>query len=250
MWVVFCSTNDIPALWAYEGLKLRGLTPLELVSVDELAYSLRWEHRINDDSVCFDISLADGRRLESNAIDGILNRIVTLPTEHLLLANPRDREYAEQEFYSFFLSWLYALPKPVINEPTPQGLCGRWRHISEWVCLAAKAGLPVTNYRQSSRDPGLGKIGKRMLIPPGSRLETVIAIDGHVIGSKIPSELIDGCLSLTEFTDTALLGIQFVVSQGDSWNFVRATPYPDLTLGGQSLLDVLASALKNRKDRK
>jgi hypothetical protein len=111
-----------------------------------LAQSQRWEHR-GAKGVTIDITQADGRRLHNDTIRGVLNRLVSVPYAPLLLAHPADREYASQEHTAFFVSRLYALSLPVINRPTPQGLAGQWRHRSEWLWLAAHAGLPTPRYQ-------------------------------------------------------------------------------------------------------
>ena len=139
MWLVLCASTDVSALWAAQGLNARGLEPLEVVSAEMLAQSQRWEHRVGAKGVTIDITQADGRRLRSDTVRGVLNRLVSVPYAPLLLAHPADRDYASQELTAFFLSWLYALSLPVINRPTPQGLAGQWRHRSEWLWLAAQA---------------------------------------------------------------------------------------------------------------
>jgi hypothetical protein len=71
---------------------------------------------------------------------------------------------ARQELTAFFLSWLYALALPVINRPTPQGLAGQRRQRSEWLWLAAHAGLPMPRYRQTSQDSTAGQGGQGLVI--------------------------------------------------------------------------------------
>ena len=92
MWLILCSSDDLPAFWAYEGLKTRGLAPLELVRAETLAYA-RWEHRLGIDGVCFNMTLPDGRRIHNEDVRGVLNRLTCVPSESLLLIHPSDREY-------------------------------------------------------------------------------------------------------------------------------------------------------------
>jgi hypothetical protein len=96
----------------------------------------------------------------------VLNRLVSVPDEMLRPAHPQDRDYVTQELTAFFLSWLYSLPPPVLNRPAPHGLCGSWRHRSQWVWLAARAGLPTPSYRQTSFDPGNERDWQESLLPP------------------------------------------------------------------------------------
>lgn len=244
MWLVLCASNDISALWAYRGLAARGLTPLELVSAEMLAYSVHWEHRLGADGVSIDITLADGRRIRSENTRGVLNRLLSVSSEHLLLANPADRDYATQELTAFFMSWLYALPQPVLNRPTPRGLSGQWRHVSEWIWLASKAGLPTPDYRQTSRDRVDGMGIERGLVPIGTPVSTVIVVEGNIVGSPLPAEIQEGCRRLAELSGTELLGVEFAAGSTGLWTFAGATPLPDLRLGGQVLLDIMASVLR------
>lgn len=242
MWLVLCSANDIPAHWAYHGLKQRGLDPIEMVYAEALPFSLRWEHRITGSGVCVSITLPDGRLIDSGSIRGVINRIIAVHSmpEHL---SP-DAEYATQEFSALFLSWMYGLPGPVLNRATPQGLCGQWRHVSEWVWLASKAGLPVPRYRQSSQDQINELKTERRLWPAGTPTRTIIVVNGTVCADGVPAQISEGCLRLAELAETSLLGIEFAMGPGgagldQNWIFAGATPMPDLRYGGDDLLDQL-----------
>lgn len=244
MWLVLCASNDVSAIWAYQGLKIRGLTPLELVTLEMLEYGVRWEHRLRADSVSIDITLADGRRIRNDNISGVLNRLLWVPSEHLLLVHTSEREYATHELIAFFTSWLYALPKPVLNRPTPQGLSGRWRHVSEWVWLASKAGLPTLDYRQTCHDDIPKMYVEGRIVPIGTPVKTIIIVEGHVVDELAPPDIREGCKRLAELTRTELLGVEFADGPAGPWTFAGATTFPDLRLGGQELLDVLAYVLK------
>jgi hypothetical protein len=242
MWLVLCPADDESALWAYQGLQLRGLEPLELVTTEALASGVLWEHRVGADGACISIRLADGRSIRDADVRGVFNRLVFAPSESLLLIHPVDRDYVQQELHSFFLSWLHALPRPMINRPSPTGLSGQWRHISEWIYLAARAGLPAPYYRQSSRDftDGLGVAGR---LPTAGPVHTVISIGGTLVGAPVPPSIGDGCRRLAGLAGTALLGVEFTMGPDGEWTFAGATPRPDLRLGGEPLLDALARAL-------
>ncbi len=248
MWLILCNPNDASVPWAYEGLMSRGLVPLELVSSETLAYGVRWEHRLGNFGAFVEITLVDGRTIRSDQINGVLNRLVSAPSQHLLLIQPADREYVSAELTAFFMSWLYALPHPVLNRPTPQGLSGQWRDVSEWILMASRAGLPTPNYRRSSRDYLLEMSAERTSSPAFTLDSTVIVVRGHVVGASAPDHICKGCRCLAELAGTELLGIQFTSSPTGPWTFVGATTHPDLRLGGNLLLDVLTSVLKGETE--
>ena len=247
MWLVLCASTDASALWASQGLNARGLEPLEVLSSEMLAQSQRWEHRVGAKGVTIDITQADGRRLRNDTIRGVLNRLVSVPYAPLLLAHPADREYASQELTAFFLSWLYGLALAVINRPTPQGLAGQWRHRSEWLWLAAHAGLPTPRYRQTSEDSTTGQGGQGLVIAE-TPVHTVFMVAGQVVGAAVPPHIRSACQRLAGLAQTTLLGVEFADGPAGSWTFAGATPMPDLRLGGEALLDALAGALRGQRE--
>lgn len=241
MWLVVCHSTDPAALWAYEGLSQRALAPLVLVTSETLGCSRRWEHRLGRGGCIVDITLADGTRIESRQVRGTLNRIQWIPPEMLAVGVPEDQLYASQELYAFFMGWLYSLPSPLLNEPTPQGLSGRWRYPSEWQSLAGQAGLRTRPFRISARshDAVNAAFVDTSVVHPGRR--TVIVLAGEVVGDDVPPEVSAGCRHLAELAETLLLGVDFDVATDGAWVFAGAGVSPDLRWGGAAFLDKLAS---------
>lgn len=242
MWLVLCHSSDLPALWAHQGLKARGLDPIELVSAEVLASSLRWEHRVGRHGATLAIKLADGREISGQNLRGVLNRLLTVPVHLWQSAVEADRDYVTQELSAFYMSWLYSLPCPVINRPTPLGLAGQWRSEAEWVLLAGQAGLLALPYERRSAASTAEEGGFKLDFRPAAR-HTILTVAGGAVGSPAPSKIVEGCVRLAELAKTELLGVQFVEQPDGGWYFAGSTPYPDLTLGGAPLLEALAHAL-------
>lgn len=242
MWLVICSLNDPAALWTYQGLVSCGLSPLNFIAVESLALCSRWDHRIQATGNSTALTLADGRMIDSRSVRGTLNRVLAPPGTQLSAAVPEDRGYASQEIYSFYVSWLRTLSGPILNRPTPHGLCGAWRHISEWVCLAGRVGLPTPKYHMSSR--GAPDTGQSIGIPPGQGVKTVIVIRDRVYGAEPPTAVAAGCIRLAELAGADVLGIDFFEGEQSRWTFAAATPMPDFRLGGWPLVEKLANVLK------
>jgi hypothetical protein len=246
MWLLLCSEHDLSAIWAYQGLRRRGLLPLELVTGEMLIRGCKWEHRVGGSDASISITLADGRVIDGKTVRGTLNRLTHVPLQQL--AGAPDYDYATQEYAAFFMSWLYSLPQPVINRTGSQGLSGTWRHVSEWVSLAAQAGLTTPHYRQTSEDTIDERLEMRRLFPPGSPTTLVIAVGDRVIGPSLPRETRESCLRLAHLAQARLLGIELVSdTSAKSWTFAGATPLPDLRAGGEPLLDALAAELYRSK---
>lgn len=248
MWLVLCASNDPAALWAWQGLKARGLEPLELVTAEALDLGAHWEHRVGTGRVSSMVTLADGRRIRDDEVWGALNRLSDVPLNGLALIRPADQEYVRQELRSFFLSWLASLPGAMLNRPTAWGMSGRWRHISEWIVLATQAGLPVPAYGLSSRDLSAATGWPMRAAANGAAVTLLITVGDAVVGAPAPPAVAARAVRLAELAETALLGVEFVVGQDGRWVFAGAVPQPDLRLGGEALLDALALALRNGRE--
>jgi hypothetical protein len=221
MWLVLCSAQDVSGLWAFQGLQLCDLRPIELVTAEMLPYSLRWEHTLGASDPSISITLVDDRVIKNGAVRAVLNRLTHVHLQHL--AGAQDYDYVMQEYTAFFMTWLFALPQPVINRADAQGLCGAWRHISEWVWLAGRAGLPTTPYRQTSTDQIDEAVEMRRLHPVGTPTVGAIVVGDRVFGPSFPPEIREACFRLTQLSKTALLGIEFTASaSGSGWTFFRS----------------------------
>ena len=238
MWLVLCERGDPSAPWARSGLAARGLGPVELVVAEALSYAPLWVHHLADDTVVSEVGLADGRRIASEDVRGVLNRLVAPPVGHLGGAAPSDRDYAAQELFALMLSWLEAFRCPVLNRATPNGLSGPWLERSEWCVLAERAGLPVAPYTAASSGSN-GSDG----VAPVDAPAIVLTVAGTVIGDA-PEEVADGARRLGELAGADLLELEFSVDAEGAWAFAGASAMPDLIAGGEQLLDRLAEVLR------
>jgi hypothetical protein len=234
VWLVLCSPDDAPALWASTRLRARGLSPLVILSPELLHYGARWTHRVgNRTPASVEFTLADGTHIDGRQISGVLNRLAVLPAELVDQFADADRVYALQEWTAFHISWLACLTVPVLNRPVMQGLCGAWRHRMEWTWLAGQAGLeayPCGLASTALAEPAL----------PLVRVRTVFVIDGQAIDERLPPAVATACGKLGTLADTRLIGVDL---DADSLRFVGASPRPNLRLGGDALVDALASTL-------
>ena len=94
--------------------------------------------------------IAEGRPFSSNQIAGVLTRLSAVPATELDHVTAEDRAYVSSEMTAFLLAWLSSLPCPVLNRPTPSGLCGPGWRIEQWIHLAAGLGIPVKSVRRST----------------------------------------------------------------------------------------------------
>ena len=239
MILVLCDEADRSALWAMDVLRERGLSPTMLTG-ETLASVVRWHHRLGTAGVECELSFPGGAHLCSREIRGVLNRLPYIPSAWQRRIGGPDREYALQEIYAFILSWLHALPGPVLNPPTPQGLCGNWRHPAAWAALAVSVGLPARPFRQTSADSPL----LPSQIAANSTTSTVYVVGTRAIGhSVLISSYAQNCVRLAEKSLSPLLGIDFALDGAGCWQMLSASVMPDLASGGEELADALATAL-------
>lgn len=180
--------------------------------------------------------------VDSRAVGGTLNRLVGTPPSALAGAQADDRDYAAQELFALFLSWLHCLPGPMLNRPTPQGLSGAWRHDSEWAVLAAQAGLRTVGYRMTS-EAAAARWSFSDEALQEERVDTVLVVGGRLVGGPKANDVTQGCLRLAELAQTELLGIDLVEDRRGAWAFLQAVPQPELRLGEETFLDALTDCL-------
>jgi hypothetical protein len=237
MWLIISEPEDMPAIWTYSKLKDSGLDPIEQVTPEEFSYAASAIYSLNREGSKFVFDLRDGRKIRSDDIRGILNRVTAVPVEHLV--NSRDTQYAIQEFYAFFLGWLSSLDVPIINYPVPFGLPGRWRHLIEWTWLANISDLPTVRLCHGSDSFNKDTSNLR------DDTLSVIVANGEVFGADLPEPIVIGCKRLSEKSKTDLLGITFSRT-GENLIFVEANPFPDLQIGGDRFIKKIKEILLGR----
>ncbi|MFF7770967.1 hypothetical protein ACFZC7_31220 [Streptomyces massasporeus] len=229
MWLVLCDAEDKAARWAYEGLRERGLAPLELVSSRHLVHAPRSAHRLDGSGADFGIDLPDGRTLAAGRIDGVLNRLSWAPVGDIVFATRADTLYAREEVSALLLSWLASIASVMVNRPSTRGLSGAWRSPAEWSVLAARAGLPVATLRLG----GDAVTGTDMYSPTHS----VVVLGEQVFGDV--GDLAPACVRLARSARADLLGVDLRLGDWSPARFTRATVLPDLRIGGSALIEAL-----------
>ena len=250
MWIIFSLQHDTEAQWLYQGLRSRGVMPLEWITGESLSQALHWSYRIGQRGAGLKLWLADGRRITSDEVTGVINRIQYVPQEHLANTRGQDQTYILQELNAFYLAWLNAFSGKVFNQAHPHGLDGAMRHPSNWNYLASRAGLPVLPYRLTSRDPWHLSWRKGSALPidlQHAPRTSLFVIDGQVVPARwhdLPAaELCESARRLAQLCDVSLLGLNFVAPTTEEWFFIGADQHPTVSAGGDRLLDTMARAL-------
>ena len=150
-----------------------------MVSIEELALAAAWSHRQDGRRVHTLIELADGRRIDSDAIAAVLNRARYTPAPPF--PAHRDREYAVMEIFALLVSWLCSLRCPIANPASARGLAGSERSLLEWLRLASSCRLPTRRMRFTTNGRRFHLAGMQAHQPPvingrlpGPGLETAV----------------------------------------------------------------------------
>jgi hypothetical protein len=237
MILVLCDESDLSARWAADAMRRRGQA-VTIITGADLAAAVGWEHRIGRLGAECEIRFADGTHLRGSDTRGVLNRLSFIPSGWLRRYGGPDRDYAVQEMHAFYLSWLHTLRGPVFNPPTPQGLCGNWRHPSAWTALAVQVGLPARPFRQSSADD---PAAAWQAMPAAAHLRVV---GDRGVGPEFLLERYEAaCARLAKAAGAPLLGINFAPDPNGAWQMIGASILPDLIGGGEVLADALTEAL-------
>jgi len=239
MIVILCHPGDAAALWLHETMRSLGIAGVELVAVEQLVYSRRIVYRLNADGDSGRVELADGRALHPQAITGLVNRVVFLPTQHFARALAADRVYAESELSAFLLAWINGVAGRVINPALPFALGGGAFPRPTVMHLASVAGLPTGGWRADSSHDDSGT-------PPMSPTQAALVFDGRLYGPLLPRHLQDGCRRLAVLLGAPLLQIHLHRSSAQGWRFVDASGAADFRIGGKPLARALVLALAQR----
>lgn len=245
MWLVLCDDADASARWAYERLRERSV-PVEFVPASALSAAVRWIHRVGRDGASVEVLLRDGRLIDSRAVHGTLNRLVSVwpPAEYL--ATP-DRDYALQELLALYLSLLHCLPTPVLNRPSPQGLSGRMRYTPEWLVLASRAGFATAPYAVSTATDGRRHRRDEPAYhrAPSTHHEVIVAA-GRVFGDPVTPHVGAAACRLSRLAGMGLLGLVVATTADGAATFEAADLYPDLRSAGTDLLAHLAGLVDTK----
>jgi hypothetical protein len=174
MWLILAQDDDVEARWLADRMRVHAKRRVELIEAGELVHECRWEHRIGTGTTMSRLVVGDWTVIDSGDVTGVVNRLTWLSAEGFEGASPADREYATGELFALAMSWLGSLGPCVLNPPAGFSLSGAWRNAGQWRALARSLGLPVAPYDSDQPDD-----------VPGEDDQTVIVIDGQVIGRPV-----------------------------------------------------------------
>ena len=253
--LVLCHVGDRSAVRVYCALRER-LRPgvVELVSGEELVLAPQWRHVMDSGHVGTELTLADGRRLCTDSMGLVFQRIQQFEMPQFARANADDREYAVTEMHALLLSWLEGLPGPVVNPAGPRGLCGADRSRLEWMKLAATAGLPPRRFELVSDSrrfncpdlvPHLAVVSMGSSDPPSiprpellgrAPAQYIELLDGpqrrvlvagrRCFGLPVGASA-EACVTLADLSGDHLLEVRLGTVRGE-WRFCSATPMPEI----------------------
>jgi len=163
-----------------------------------------------------------GREVRECDITGVLSRMWGVGEFDLPHIVPEDRSYVGMEMTAFITSWLYGLPCPVLNRPTPTCLTGlNWRE-EEWTHRAARLGIPVRTIRRRLA------LGAEAEPPPSAGPMCVVTVVGKRCLGAADESLKTHARNLAAAAGTELLDVHFDGS-GAGAAFLGVGLWPDVT---------------------
>lgn len=193
-------------------------------------------YRIDSGAFASTLRLADGRILDSNKPQLVINRLTALPT--VRSSSPADVAYLAEEWRATVVAWLRTLPGPVLNPPLAASLIGPTMSAPAWRAVGAAHGVPVRDWRSEVDDRPVDPV-------------EVVCVGGRCIDATgtVPADLGAPLAAMARHVGAPLLGMTLDRS-GRGWELLDATPFPRLVPGGDALIEaVLACALEEERTR-
>jgi len=233
MILIIADQGDLPAQWLQAMLRQRLPVPVELLSPAQLVYAPAIIQRLATEGGQSGFRLWNGVQFDFASVSGVINRITSLPLEHLGRAEQGDQGYAAGELHAFLLGWLASLECPVLNPPAPEWLAGPWHSEISALHLAAQAGL-----RGEARLLDPSSEGARLLVDGAGAGEVHFVLDDQLIGPVVDVRHRDSLIAFAHGWGARLLQVETRKEGGERW-FLRATSLPDYRLGGSALVHAI-----------
>lgn len=237
MYLLVVHTDDVAALWLYRQLRQLGFGQLELLSIEQLQHNRELTMWQQGGKAAFRIALQDGRRFDSENVDGLLNRVRYLDFASASAFQSGDRDYVAAELSAIFTCWGSAFGESgsVFNTVTTSGFGGRDRSEAEWLLLARSAGLRTAAFYQDCT----GAFYQAAQVPAHETWEVLVFRGQCFCAARhLPPELAERCADLQQRSEEHLIGIRLGEIHGEP-TFLSATMHPDLRAGGMPFVEHL-----------
>jgi len=211
------SAGDVTASIA----SLGGAVEVITVGAFELA-SATWSHVIVDGRAGTTVRLRDGRRIDTESVDAVLNLIRTLPAIGFARSGERDRAYADAEQQALFVSFLRSFRCRLVNGVDGQGPLGQWSPL-RWSALAHRCGIDTWPDGLTTGTRLLARRANPNGPPVATRSVTIVG--ERVFGAFSPMEA-EQCRRLARTAGCELLGLTF--DGGTTGQMLSADPFPPL----------------------
>ena len=183
----------------------------------------------------------DDERLPVSAVRGVVSLLPGVSTAELPHIAPGERDYIASEMTAFLLAWLYSLPCPVLNRPTPLNLTGPSLHPEQWQREAARAGLlvdPGVRRAPAFSDSIVGDEPARAAdcfpeITAGQHTSSLTVVGATCLPAQTdevwPDHIVVGARQLARVTQCQILTVFFTLDDKRGAIFSGATPWVDVS---------------------
>jgi hypothetical protein len=243
MWLILADDTDSSARWLYQQLKRDARLDVQLASAITLASNISWAFRAAPPGTNPDFILADGQRVPTDRLDGVLNRLTRIPSVRGTAAPDRAACEGDPEQTAHFVNWMYSLSIPVLNRPDILNLTGIWRRASDWTVMASVAGLLPAPFRAETPPAYHAEVALAADPRIDGMNRTVFVVGGRVLGEDVPASIADGCVCLSHILNCDLIAAHFCVNRAGAWLITGFSAQPDLRLGGDALVQAITALM-------
>ncbi len=146
--IIFCQLNDQFVQSLCKALLQKGETHIRIVTDMELA-GASWQHQAGSNGRFITrLRLKDGFEIEPGMIKAVVNRIPYFQMVHFI--KPADRQYAEMEIYSLYISFLRSVEEKLIDGMPIRQIALGEPNALYFYSMAIKAGMRVLDNQFTS----------------------------------------------------------------------------------------------------
>jgi hypothetical protein len=250
MWLILANATDLAGPWLAAGLAARTHLRVQRITEHDLASAETWEHENGGDNAWVRLVLADGRCIDSREVTGVVNLLAQPPFMRPPVGfRGRNHAHAVEELKNLLISTLASSGCTHLSAPGVQE-SSRNYHQSEWMMLAAAAGLPIQPRTFFSRNFYSLPDEPADENPPSANRLLIIGENVLHLGSDdvVPKSIRSAAIRFTGVTQNQILELHFRRDGTDGWIFHHVLPCADLMSGGDAALDAFASSLLTPTD--
>ena len=234
MVLVISELEDTCSTWLISEFTKRGFD-VQHIFPDELIIDSEINLYITNIYQSLKLKTKDGRVINNNNVELLINRIYRFPRPSIDINNNKDIIYTAEEIRATIVPWIHSFNCPIYNKPHPYSSFGLVMHPLKWKSIASKFALkPAYEKLENGKLSNDYKNSSRILVI-GNRII-------HLHGKVVPKDIESGLLRLSTFLDQSLIEYEFQ-NNNNKLELISGNTFPCLQEYGQKLIEDLINQL-------